>query len=187
MLKKQPGQHVWSSSATASTATAKKPRTTPSTAAQAAHAAIFAIYFKGEEERHAVIPIRTMDAVAARAAEAILAEAAGIPAVEAAIPAAEAVAGAVAAARAPSEAAAHRRQRDSRAHLLTPPAGTWSRARKTRPTKPTQDHRAAEKSVHAFLDTPDKDAADSVSHHLTLTSKKNDVWTLVQQDYSTAQ
>lgn len=33
--------------------------------------------------------------------------------------------------------------------------------------------------------TPNKDAADSVSHHLVLTSKKNDVWALVQQDYST--
>jgi hypothetical protein len=43
------------------------------------------------------------------------------------------------------------------------------------------------KNQYTLSWTPDKDAADSVSHHLTLTSKKNDVWALVQQDYSTAQ
>ena len=42
------------------------------------------------------------------------------------------------------------------------------------------------KNQYTLSWTPDKDAADSVSHHLTLTSKKNDVWALVQQDYSTA-
>jgi hypothetical protein len=41
------------------------------------------------------------------------------------------------------------------------------------------------KTQYTLSYTPDKDAADSVSHHLTLTSKKNDVWAVVQQDYST--
>jgi hypothetical protein len=33
---------------------------------------------------------------------------------------------------------------------------------------------------------PDQEASQSATHHLSLTSKKNDIWTIVQQDYSTA-
>ena len=43
------------------------------------------------------------------------------------------------------------------------------------------------KNQYTLSWAPDKDASDSVSHHLTLTSKKADVWALVQQDYSAAQ
>jgi hypothetical protein len=42
------------------------------------------------------------------------------------------------------------------------------------------------KNQYTLTYTPDKDASESVSHHLSLTSKKNEVWALVQQDYSTA-
>jgi hypothetical protein len=43
------------------------------------------------------------------------------------------------------------------------------------------------KNQYTLSYTPDKDASESVSHHLTLTSKKNEIWALVQADYSTQQ
>lgn len=70
-------------------------------------------------------------------------------------------------------------------HICSATGGYMVEGRKDHADDAFQKIAALLKNQYAITYVPTADASQSPDHHITLTSKKNDVWALIQSDYST--
>jgi len=180
ILKKQPGQHVIILISDGIDRDSKETVNDAIEAAQAAHAAIFAIYYKGEEER--TNPEQGMGRHGGMGGS-VPGGGGGYPGGGGGYPGGGG-GGRRGGGQTPSSEP-HVDGKEILEHLCSATGGYMIEARRDKADEAYAKISALLKYQYTLSYTPDKEAADSVSHHLTLTSKKNDVWALVQQDYST--
>lgn len=148
-------------------------------AAQAAHAAIFAIYYKGEEER----PNNPNQNNGRHGGMG------GNYPNGGGYPSGGGYPGGGGSGRRGGQAPSEQPQVDGRPileQMCNATGGYMVEGKRDKADESFAKLTALLKNQYTLSWTPDKDAAGSASHHLTLTSKKNEVWALVQQDYSTA-
>jgi VWFA-related protein len=179
VLKKQPGQHVLVLVTDGIDRNSKETINDAIEAAQAAHAAIFAIYYKGEEERTS----NTNPGQNRRGG--IGGYPGGYPGGGGGYPGGGG-GGRRGGSQAPSEGP-HVDGKEILEQICNATGGYMVEGKKDKADEAYGKVTALLKNQYTLSYTPDKDASESVSHHLSLTSKKGDIWTLVQQDYSTAQ
>ena len=183
VMKKQPGQHVLVLFTDGVDRDSKESQNDAVEAAQAAHAQIFAVYYKGEEER----PAGQNPGGSRRGGMggSYPGGGGGYPGGGGGYP------GGGGGRRggggqAPSEGP-HIDGREILEHMCNATGGYMVEAKRDKAEEAYNRILALLKNQYALRYTPDKDASESVSHHLTLTVKKNDIWTIVQQDYATTQ
>jgi VWFA-related protein len=181
ILKKQPGQHVLVIVGDGVDEGSKETENDAVEAAQAAHAAIFAIYFKSEEER-TNNPNQGQNRRGGMGGGGY--PGGGYPGGGGGYPGGGG--GRRGGGQAPSEGP-HIDGKEIFEHMCSATGGYMIEGKKDKADEAYNKLGALLKNQYTVTYTPDKDAAESVSHHLSLTSKKADIWTLVQQDYSTAQ
>jgi VWFA-related protein len=182
VLKKQPGQHVLVLISDGVDRDSKETQNDALEAAQAAHAAIFAIYFKGEEERQNNNPNQGRRGGMGGSYPG---GGGGYPGGGGGYPGGSG-GGRRGGSQTPSEGP-HIDGKEILEHMCNATGGYMVEGRKDKADEAYGKIIALLKNQYTLKYTPDKDASESVSHHLTLTSKKNDIWAIVQQDYSTAQ
>jgi VWFA-related protein len=180
VLKKQPGQHVIILITDGIDHDSKETVNDAIEAAQAAHAAIFAIYYKGEEERSNTNPGNNRRV----GGSGIPGGGGGYPGGGGGYPGGGG-GGRRGGGQAPSEGP-HVDGKEILEHICSATGGYMVEGKKDKADEGYGKLQALLKNQYTLTYTPDKDASESVSHHLSLTSKKNEVWALVQQDYSTA-
>jgi VWFA-related protein len=183
VLKKQPGQHVLVLVTDGVDRDSKETINDAIESAQAAHAAIFAIYYKPEEERTNTNPGQNRRG--GIGGGGYPGGGGGYPGGGGGYP------GGGGGRRgggqpAPSEGP-HVDGKEILEHICNATGGYMVEGKKDKADEAYGKITALLKERYTLSYTPDKDASESVSHHLSLTPKKNDIWTLVQQDYSTAQ
>ncbi len=176
VMKKQPGHHVIILISDGIDRDSKETVNDAIEAAQAAHAAIFAIYYKGEEER--ANPNQNNGRRGGMGGGGV-----GFPGGGGGYPGGGG-GGRRGGGQSPSSEP-HIDGKEILEHICSATGGYMVEGKKDKADEAYAKISALLKSQYTLSYTPDKDAADSVSHHLSLTSKKNDVWALVQQDYST--
>lgn len=145
-------------------------------AAQAAHAAIFAIYYKGEEEHQNLNP-----------GQGRRGGIGGYPGTGGGYPGGGGGGGRRGGGgQAPSEAP-HGDGKEILEHLCNATGGYMVEGRRDKADDSYNKLMGLLKNQYTLSYVPSSDAAPSTSHHLTLNvTKKNDIWAIVQQDYSTA-
>ncbi|MGB9030479.1 MAG: VWA domain-containing protein [Acidobacteriaceae bacterium] len=179
ILKKQPGQHVLVLVTDGIDHNSKETINDAIEAAQAAHAAIFAIYYKGEEER----PNNPNQNNGRHGGMG------GNYPNGGGYPSGGGYPGGGGSGRRGGQAPSEQPQVDGRPileQMCNATGGYMVEGKRDKADESFAKLTALLKNQYTLSWTPDKDAAGSASHHLTLTSKKNEVWALVQQDYSTA-
>jgi VWFA-related protein len=180
VLKKQPGQHVIILITDGIDRDSKETVNDAIEAAQAAHAAIFAIYYKGEEEKTNANPGNNRRGGMGGSG---IPGGGGYPGGGGGYPGGGG--GQRGGRQTPSEAP-HIDGKPILEHICSATGGYMVEGKKDKADESYAKLQALLKNQYTLTYTPDKDASESVSHHLSLTSKKNEVWALVQQDYSTA-
>jgi VWFA-related protein len=181
VLKKQPGQHVIILITDGIDRDSKETVNDAIEAAQAARAQIFAIYYKGEEER-STNPNQGNNRRGGMGGGGIPGGG-GYPGGGGGYPGGGG--GRRGGGQSPSEGP-HIDGKEILEHLCSATGGYMVEGKKDKADEGYSKLQALLKNQYTLTYTPDKDASESVSHHLSLTSKKNEVWALVQQDYSTA-
>jgi VWFA-related protein len=182
VLKKQPGQHVIILITDGIDRDSKETVNDAIEAAQAAHAQIFAIYYKGEEERTNTNPGNNRRG--GTGGGGYPGGGGGYPGGGGGYPGGGG-GGQRGGRQSPSEAP-HIDGKPILEHICSATGGYMVEGKKDKADESYAKLQALLKNQYTLTYTPDKDASESVSHHLSLTSKKNEVWALVQQDYSTA-
>jgi len=186
LMKKQPGEHVLILFTDGIDRDSKESVNDAIEAAQAAHTAIFAIYYKGEEERQ-----NNPNPGQGRhggmggggyPGGGYPGGGGGYPGGGGGYPGGGGRRGG---GQGPSEAP-HIDGREILEHICSATGGYMIEAKKDKGDEAYNKLAALLKNQYTLSYVPDKAASESVSHHLVLTSKKNDVWALVQEDYSTA-
>jgi VWFA-related protein len=180
ILKKQPGHHVIVLITDGIDRDSKETVNDAIDAAQASHTAIFAIYYKGEEERTSN-PNQNTGRRGGMGGGGYPGGGGGYPGGGGGYPGGG---GGRRGGQTPSSEP-HVDGKEILEHICSATGGYMVEGKKDKADDSYNKISALLKAQYTLSYTPDKDAADSVSHHLSLTSKKNDVWTLVQQDYST--
>ncbi len=184
IMKKQPGHHVLILFTDGIDRDSKESINDAIEAAQAAHAAIFAVYYKGEEERPSNPNQNRRGGTGGGGYPGgYPGGGGGYPGGGGGYPGGG---GGRRGGQSPSEQP-HVDGRPILIQMCNATGGYMVEARKDKADDAYGKVIALLKNQYTLSYTPDKDAAESVSHHLTLTPKKNDIWALVQQDYSTAQ
>ncbi|HEX4309818.1 MAG TPA: VWA domain-containing protein [Acidobacteriaceae bacterium] len=183
VLKKQPGHHVLIIAGDGVDRDSKETINDAIEAAQASNVAIFAIYFKGEEERTNTNP--GSNRRGGMGGGGIPGGGGGYPGGGGGYPGGGG-SGRRSGGQNPSEGP-HIDGKEILEKLCSATGGYMVEGKKDKADEGYNKLAALLKNQYTLSYTPDKDASDSVSHHLTLTSKKNEVWALVQQDYTTAQ
>jgi VWFA-related protein len=181
VLKKQPGQHVIVLMTDGVDRNSKETITDAIEAAQNAHAAVFAIYYKGEEERQNN-PNQGQGRRGGMGGGGY--PGGGYPGGGGGYPGGGG--GRRGGGQGPSEGP-HVDGKEILEHMCSATGGYMLEGRKDKLDESYNKLVGLLKNQYTLTYTPDKAASESVSHHLVLTSKKNDVWALVQSDYSTAQ
>jgi len=181
VMKKQPGQHVLIVFSDGIDRDSKETVTDAIEAAQAAHTAIFAIYYKGEEERQNN-PNPGSGRHGGMGGGGY--PGGGYPGGGGGYPGGGRRGGG---GQQPSEGP-HVDGREILEHICSATGGYMVEARKDKADEAYNKLGALLKNQFTLAYVPDKAASESVSHHVVLTVKKrDDVWALVQEDYSTAQ
>jgi VWFA-related protein len=183
VLKKQPGRHVLVIVGDGIDRDSKETINDSIEAAQAANVSIFAIYFKGEEERTNTNPGTNRRGGMGGGG---IPGGGGYPGGGGGYPGGGGGGGRRGGGQNPSEGP-HIDGKEILEKLCGATGGYMVEGKKDKADDGFGKLGALLKNQYTLSYTPDKDASDSVSHHLTLTSKKNEVWTLVQQDYTAAQ
>lgn len=184
ILKKQPGQHVIVLITDGIDRDSKETVNDAIEAAQAAHAAIFAIYYKGEEER-TNNPNQNNGRHGGTGGSGYPGGGGGYPGGGGGYPGGGG-GGGRRGGQAPSEQP-HVDGKEILEHICSATGGYMVEGKRDKADESFAKLTALLKNQYTLSWTPDKDAANSVSHHLTLTTKKAEIWPLVQQDYSTTQ
>jgi VWFA-related protein len=151
------------------------------TAAQAAHVAIFAIYYKGEEERQ-----NNANPGSNRRGGIGSSSPGGYPGGGGGYPGGGGGGRGGQGRQAPSEAP-HADGKEILEHMCNATGGYMIEGKRDKADDAFNKLSALLKYQYTLTYAPDQDASQSKSHHLNLNSKKNDVWTIVQQDYAAAQ
>jgi len=180
VMRKQPGQHVLVIVGDGVDRDSKETENDAIEAAQGAHAAIFAIYFKPEEER----PANQQGNGGHRGGASYPGGGPGYPGGGGGYPGGGG--GRRGGGQGPSEGP-HIDGKEIFEHMCNATGGYMVEGRKDKAEEAFNKIGALLKNQYTVKWTPDKDTADSASHHLTLSPKKGDIWTLVQQDYTPAQ
>lgn len=181
IMKKQPGHHVLILIGDGIDHDSKETVNDAVEAAQAAHTAIFAIYYKGEEERQ---NNPNQNRRSGPGGGGYPGGGGGYPGGGGGYPGGGG-GGRRGGGQTPSEP--HADGKPTLEHICSATGGYMVEGRKDKADEAYAKLTALLKSQYTLSYTPDKDAAESVSHHITLTPKKNNVWALVQEDYSTQQ
>jgi VWFA-related protein len=184
VLKKQPGRHVLIIVGDGIDRDSKETINDAIEAAQASNVAIFAIYFKGEEEH----TNNTNPGTNRRGGMGggMPGGGGGYPGGGGGYPGGGGGGGRRGGGQNPSEGP-HIDGKEILEKLCSATGGYMVEGRKDKADEGYNKLGALLKNQYTLSYTPDKDASESVSHHLTLTSKKNEIWALVQADYSTQQ
>ncbi len=183
VMRKQPGQHVLVIVGDGVDRDSKETESDAIAAAQGAHAAIFAIYFKPEEERPANQPGQGRRGGASYPGGP--GGGGGYPGGGGGYP------GGGGGRRGgggqgPSQGP-HIDGKEIFEHMCNATGGYMVEGRKDKAEEAYNKIGALLKNRYTVTWAPDKDTGDSASHHLSLSPKKGDIWTLIQQDYSPAQ
>jgi VWFA-related protein len=181
ILKKAPGHHVIVLISDGIDRDSKETVNDAIDAAQASHTAIFAIYYKGEEEKTSN-PNQNNGRRGGTGGGGYPGGGGGYPGGGGGYPGGGG--GGRRGGQTPSSEP-HVDGKEILEHICSATGGYMVEGKKDKADDSYNKISALLKTQYTLSYTPDKDAADSVSHHLTLTSKKNDVWAVVQQDYST--
>jgi len=181
ILKKAPGHHVIVLISDGIDRDSKETVNDAIDAAQASHTAIFAIYYKGEEEKTSN-PNQNTGRRGGMGGGGYPGGGGGYPGGGGGYPGGGG--GGRRGGQTPSSEP-HVDGKEILEHICSATGGYMVEGKKDKADDSYNKISALLKTQYTLSYTPDKDAADSVSHHLTLTSKKNDVWAVVQQDYST--
>jgi VWFA-related protein len=144
-------------------------------AAQAAHAAIFAIYFKGEEDRPST-PGRSADRRGG------IGGVGGYPGGGGGYPGGNG-GGRRGGEQAPVEPP-HPDGKETLEHICSATGGYMVEGRRDKADDAYNKLAALLKYQYTLTWTPDQEASQSKTHHLQMSTKKNDVWAIVQQDYT---
>ena len=182
VLKKQPGQHVLIIVGDGVDRDSKETEEDAVEAAQAAHTAIFAIYYKSEEERTS--PTQNPNRRGGMGGGGYPGGGGGYPGGGGGYP------GGGGGRRGGGQAPSQEPGVDGKAifeHMCNVTGGYMIEGKRDKADEAYGKLAALLKNQYTLTYAPDKDAAQSASHHLSLTSKKNDIWAIVQQDYSTSQ
>jgi VWFA-related protein len=178
IIRKEPGRHVLILIGDGIDRDSKESVNDAIEAAQAAHTAIFAIYFKGEEERTSN-PNQGTGRRGGIGGGGIPGGGGGYPGGGGGYPGGGRRGG-----QTPQEGP-HIDGKEILEHLCNATGGYMVEAKKDKADEAYGRIEALLKNQYTLSYAPDKDASQSASHHLSLTSKKGDIWTIVQQDYST--
>jgi VWFA-related protein len=149
-------------------------------AAQAAHASIFAIYFKGEEER----PNNGSRPGERRSGTSGGGYPGSYPGGGGGYPGGGGGRRGGGQEPGPAEAP-HADGKETLEHLCNATGGYMVEGKRDKADDAYNKLAALLKDQYTLTYAPDQAASQSTSHHLQLNSKKNDVWAIVQQDYST--
>lgn len=177
VIRKEPGRHVLIVVGDGIDRDSKETINDAIEAAQAAHTAIFAIYYKGEEER-TTNPNQGQNR-----------RGGGFPGGGGGYPGGGGGGypggggGGQRRGQAPSEGP-HIDGKEMFEHICNATGGYMIEGRKDHADEAYGKVMALLKNQYTLSYAPDQAASQSASHHLTLTSKKGDIWTLVQQDYT---
>lgn len=178
VLKKQPGQHVIVLISDGVDSDSKESINDAIDAAQATRTMIFAIYFKPEEERTNANPANN------RRGGGFPGGGGGYPGGGGGYP------GGGGNRRGGGQAPPSQPGVDGKAileHICSATGGYMVEGRKDKADDAFAKISALLKDQYAITWTPSADVGDSPLHHITLTTKKNDVWAIVQTDFSTKQ
>jgi VWFA-related protein len=179
VIRKEPGHHVLIVIGDGIDRDSKETINDAIEAAQAAHTAIFAIYYKGEEER-TTNPNPGQNRRGGIGGGGYPGGGGGYPGGGGGYPGGG---GGRRGGQVPSEGP-HIDGKEMFEHICNATGGYMIEGRKDHADEAYGKLMALLKNQYTLTYAPDPQASQSTSHHLTLTSKKNDIWTLVQQDYT---
>jgi VWFA-related protein len=178
VMAKQPGHHILILVGDGIDRDSKETLNDAVEAAQAAHMAIFAIYFKGDEERQNN-PNRNGGNRGGTGGN--------YPGTGGGYPGGGGGGGRRGPSQEPAPAEApHADGKETLEHLCNVTGGYMLEGRRDKADESYNKLGALLKYQYTLSYAPDQEASQSATHHLSLTSKKNDIWTIVQQDYSAA-
>lgn len=172
VMAKEPGHHILILVGDGNDRGSKETLNDAIEAAQAAHTAIFAIYLKGEEERQNNPNPGTGRRGGISGPGFPGGNPGGVPGT-----------GRRGSGQAPPEAQ-HTEGKEILEQLCNATGGYMVEGRRDKADDSYNKISALLKNQYTLSYTPDADASQSKSHHITLTSKKNDIWAIVQQDYT---
>ena len=173
VMAKQPGHHILILVGDGIDRDSKETLNDALEAAQAAHTAIFAIYYKGEEERQNPRSEERHGGVGGNYPGTGGGYPGGGGGRRGGAP------------QAPAEAP-HADGRETLEHMCNATGGYMIEGKRDKADDAYNKLGGLLKYQYTLTYAPDQDASQSATHHLSLTSKKNDIWAIVQQDYSAA-
>jgi len=185
VIAKEPGHHVLILIGDGIDRDSKETLSDAVAAAQAAHTAVFAIYFKGEEE-HPNNQNRGGERRGGIGGGGYPGGGGGYPGGGGGYPGGGGGGGGRrgGGGQGPSEAP-HADGRETLEHLCNVTGGYMVEGKRDKAEDAYNKLGALLKYQYTLTYAPDQEASQSKTHHLNLNSKKNDVWAIVQQDYST--
>ncbi len=174
VMAKQPGHHILILVGDGIDRDSKETLNDALEAAQAAHTAIFAIYYKGGEERQN--PSKNGERRGGIGGN--------YPGTGGGYPGGGGGRRG-GAPQTPAEAP-HADGRETLEHLCNATGGYMVEGKRDKADDAYNKLGGLLKYQYTLTYAPDQEASQSATHHLSLTSKKNDIWAIVQQDYSAA-
>jgi VWFA-related protein len=183
VMAKEPGHHVIVLVGDGIDRDSKETVNDAIEAAQAAHAAIFAIYYKGEEE-HQNNPNQNNNRHGGIGGGGYPGGGGGYPGGGGGYPGGGGGGGGRRGGQQTPSEAPHIDGKEILEHLCNATGGYMVEGRRDKADESYNKLIALLKNQYTLTYAPDQDASQSATHHLSLTSKKSDIWAIVQQDYA---